>query len=168
MDRLILMRHAKAERRSTSGEDFDRALTESGRRDAAIMGRVLAREGLVPDIVLVSAAQRTQDTWEVVSAAFPKARAEVRRDLYNAPAQALLEVAEDAGGGTVMVIAHNPGVHELTLDLLIDGGAGGAVIARAGSRFPTATAAAFLVDAAGRASYDGLFFAADHGGDDSE
>lgn len=168
MDRLILMRHAKAERRSTSGEDFDRALTETGREDAALMGRVLAKEGLVPDLVLVSAARRTQDTWEALSAAFPKAKIEVRRDLYNASAPALLEAAEEAEARTVMVIAHNPGVHELTLDLLIDGGAGGAVIGRAGSRFPTATAAAFLVGAGGRASYDGLFFVADHGGGDGE
>jgi phosphohistidine phosphatase len=164
MDRLILMRHAKAEKRSKSGEDFDRALTDTGREDAAIMGRVLEREGLVPDVVIVSAAKRTRETAE---AAFPALKADVRRDLYNAPALALLEAAE-AAEGTVLVVGHNPGVHELVLHLLVDGGAGGAVIGRAGSRFPTATAAAFLVDAGGRPSYDGLFFVTDHGGGDGE
>lgn len=168
MDRLILMRHAKAEKRSKSGEDFDRALTDTGREDAAIMGRVLADEGLVPDLVVASAAQRTRETAEAVAAAFPKARVEVRRDLYNAPALVLLEAAETAQARTVMIVGHNPGVHELVLHLLVDGGAGGAVIGRAGSRFPTATAAAFLMDAGGRPSYDGLFYVTDHGGGDGE
>lgn len=167
MDRLILMRHAKAERRSAGG-DFERALTEGGRADAAIMGQVLAREGIVPDLALVSAARRTAQTWEAMAAAFPEARLEARRDLYNAGPLALLEAAEDAGARTVLVVAHNPGVHELVVHLLVDGGAGGAVISRAASRFPTATAAAFLIDAAGRPSYDGLFFVTDHGGGDGE
>lgn len=167
MDRLILMRHAKAEKRS-SGGDFERALTDGGRADAAIMAKVLANEGLVPDLAIVSAARRTQETWAAMAPLFPKARLESRRDLYNASPLAVLDAAEEAQGRTVLVIGHNPGIHELVIHLLVDGGAGGAVIGKASSRFPTATAAAFLIDAGGRPSYDGLFFVTDHGGDDGE
>jgi len=43
MQRLILMRHAKAEA-SAPGGDVDRALSERGLRDAAAIGRALAIE----------------------------------------------------------------------------------------------------------------------------
>lgn len=169
MKRLILMRHGKAER-SNPGGDFERGLTERGFADAALMGRLLGDEDLTPDLALVSAARRTQDTWRGVSASFPDARAIHLRSLYHAAADRILfEIeahAEDAE--TLMVIGHNPGLHELTLGLLRQGGAGSALLARAESRFPTSTIAAFTFDAAGRPAYDGLFYAADHGGGGGE
>lgn len=168
MNRLILLRHARAERRSPSGQDSDRALTDGGRADAALMGRVLAGQGLRPDVVLVSAARRTQETWAAMAELFPKARVEVLRSLYNASSFALLEAAESVGEGAVLVVAHNPGVHELALRLLIEAGAGSRTISTAGGRFPPATAAAFLIDEGGRPSYDGLFYVADHGGGGEE
>ena len=70
MDRLILMRHGKAERDSKSGEDFDRKLTDRGVRESAAMAANLADLGLVPDIALVSAAQRTRETWAAAQGAF--------------------------------------------------------------------------------------------------
>ena len=169
MKRLILMRHGKAER-SNPGGDFERGLTERGFNDAELMGRLLADEGLTPDLALVSAARRTQDTWRGVSAAFPQAKALSLRSLYHAPADRILfeieALAEDADA--LMVVGHNPGLHELVIGLLRQGGAGSALSARAESRFPTATVAAFTFDAAGRPAYDGLFYAADHGGGGGE
>ena len=79
MDRLILMRHAKAERRSASGDDFDRLLTDDGRGDAAMVGLALAKDGLAPTLVLVSAAQRAVETWETMRGSFPRARTQVLR-----------------------------------------------------------------------------------------
>ena len=97
MDRLILMRHAKAERRSASGDDFDRPLTEDGRRDAAMVGLALAKDGLAPTLALVSAAQRTVETWETMRGSFPKARAQVLRSLYNAtPMEVLYDTTKGA------------------------------------------------------------------------
>ena len=169
MKRLILMRHGKAER-SSPGGDFERVLTERGRADAALMGRLLIDEGLVPDIGVVSTALRTQQTWQAVSEAFPKALTASLNGLYNADAGRILFEAEAAGveHDTVMMVGHNPGMHGLTIGLLREGGAGSALIARAESRFPTSTIAAFTFDAAGRPSYDGLFYAADHGGGGGE
>jgi phosphohistidine phosphatase len=164
MDRLILMRHAKAERRAASGGDFERRLTEEGRSDAALVGRALAKDNLIPAVVLVSAAQRTVDTWEALKAAFPKARAQMLQSLYNATPLAILDALEGVTAGTVMLIGHNPGIHELAVGLLREGGAGSAVLAKIASRFPTATAVAFTVDVNGRAAYDGVFYAADLGG----
>lgn len=164
MDRLILMRHAKAERRSASGEDFARPLTEEGKADAALVARALARDGLTPGLVLVSAAERTVETWDAMQETFPKARVHRLQALYNAPPMAILDAIEGATAGTVMVIGHNPGIHELAVGLLRENGAGSAVLGKIASRFPTATAVAYVVDANGRAHYDGVFYAADLGG----
>ena len=81
MHRLILLRHGKAESVSATGGDFDRGLTERGRRDSALIGRVLAEAGLKPDLALVSAASRTQETWDELAHAFPNAHVEVSRQL---------------------------------------------------------------------------------------
>lgn len=169
MKRLILMRHGKAER-SNPGGDAERGLTERGRLDAALMGRLLRDEGLVPDLALVSAARRTQETWAAVSAAFPDAKAKVLKDLYHAAADRILFEVEAVmdEADSILVVGHNPGLHELTLVLLRQGGAGSALVARAESRFPTSSVAAFTFDAGGRPVYDGLFYAADHGGGGGE
>lgn len=169
MKRLILMRHGKAER-SSPGGDFERALTDRGLADAALMGRLLLDEGLVPDVGLVSSARRTRQTWDQVSLSFPAAAARPLGGLYHADAGRILFEAEAAGveHDAVMVVGHNPGLHALTIALLREGGAGSALIARAESRFPTSTVAAFTFDAAGRPAYDGLFYAADHGGGGGE
>ena len=39
---------------SALGGDLERGLTDRGRRDAALMGRVLADAGYAPDLVLIS------------------------------------------------------------------------------------------------------------------
>ena len=115
MHRLILLRHGKAEADATSGQDFDRALTDRGRRDAALIARTLADRGYAPDLALVSPAARTWQTWQAASPFFPKARAEKVPALYHAEPDEILALAqnEDEAAGAVMVIGHNPGVGQL-------------------------------------------------------
>ena len=167
MQRLILLRHGKAERANVGG-DFERGLTERGRSDAALMGRVLAQAGLVPDLALVSAAKRTRQTWQATGAVFPQAVAEIQPRLYGASGEQIAQAVEDAAdqASTVIVVGHNPGLHSFALQLLGHGGAGDR--ARLAAGFPTATAAAFTFDAQGRASYDGVFYAKDYGGGGGE
>jgi phosphohistidine phosphatase len=167
MQRLIIMRHGKAER-SAPGGDAARALTERGRTDAALMARLLVQEDLIPDLAIVSPSLRTRQTWEAAAPAFPNARAEVLDALFHAPAATVFALAEASGADTVMAVAHNPGLHSLVVALLREGGSGQALISRAESGFPTASVAAFTFDAAGRPSYDGLFLAKDHGGGGGE
>ena len=170
MQRLILMRHGKAERGAVGGEDVERRLTERGTADARLMGKVLAGEGLAPDLALVSSSVRTQETWMAAAQAFPRARVQVRQGLYLASARQLYEAAERAGtpDETLMIVGHNPGLHELALRLLREGGAPPSVMAKIGGGFPTSTAIAFTVDSAGRHHYDGVFYAKDHGGGGGE
>ncbi|MGI9169355.1 MAG: SixA phosphatase family protein [Caulobacteraceae bacterium] len=167
MRRLILFRHAKAEARAPGGQDIDRALTARGSRDAAVIGEVLAKAGLSPDLALVSPARRARETWECARGGFPGAAMVLRHGLYDASPE---EVAAELEAGTgdadpVMVVGHNPSLHELATQMLVEGRACAAEIERVAAKFSTATAAALTFPAAGRVALGGLFHAADHGGD---
>lgn len=159
MHRLILMRHAKTERAAASGLDRDRALTDRGRADALLMGQVLMDKGLRPDLALVSTATRTRQTWELLQETFGDVEVRLEPKLYNAPAEVLrgfVEAAED-DGGCVLVLAHNPGVHILAHEYLVESAASPSILDKMSAGFPTAAAAAFEVDVAGRCAYDGYF-----------
>ena len=157
MHRLILMRHAKTERAAASGLDRDRALTARGREDALLMGRVLTEKGLRPDLAIVSTATRTRQTWDLIQEAFGDVEVRLEPALYNAPADVLrrfVEGAEDEAG-CLLVLAHNPGIHMLAHEYLVESAASPAILDRMSAGFPTAAVAAFEVDVAGRCAYDG-------------
>ena len=162
MDRLILLRHGKAEPDSETGDDFDRRLASRGAFESADMGARLADMGFSPDVALVSPAARAKATWEQASVHFPKAVTRFDPDLYHADAAAIrrdaMKVLEEDGCSTVMVVAHNPGLQELTIALLQEGHAPAGLVTRAQNNFPTATAAIFLIDDNRKPHFDGLFF----------
>ena len=160
MDRLILLRHAKAVSDAPSGDDFDRPLAPRGQREASAVGERLAALGLAPDLALVSPALRTRETWELVEQVVPGAEVRFDPALYNAEAGAIRRLAEKAGKGrgAVIVVAHNPGLQELTVQLLRDGAAPAEFLARAQRHFPPAAVAVFDIGAAGRPAADRLFY----------
>jgi phosphohistidine phosphatase len=128
MRRLMLLRHAKTENDAPSGRDQDRRLDDRGRRDAAEIGGFIADHPPFPDCVLVSPAVRAHQTWELAWAAMkdlvPPPRVELAPDLYGAdPAQLLQSIREASAVDPqrLMVVGHNPGMHELAL-ALTDGG----------------------------------------------
>ena len=163
MQRLILLRHGKAESTAASGGDFERGLTERGRREAAQMGRVLAEAGSAPDLVLVSTARRAMETWEAVSASFPKARMAPARELYHASSDALADAIDTASqaAASLMIVGHNPGLHELSLALPAKPAEPAPAL---GESFPTAAAAVFEVCADGRFKLERFLIPRDHGG----
>ena len=160
MDRLILLRHGKAEPESASGEDFDRHLARRGQAESGEMAARLADLGFLPDLALVSAAVRTRETWAAAEPHFPQATVKIESELYHADSGAVRHAAARAGAsvGTVMVVGHNPGLQELAVRLLTEGSAPASLISRAARQFPTAAAAVFLFDDHGRPQFDGLFF----------
>jgi len=124
MRRLILMRHAKTERDAPSGKDQDRRLDDRGRQDGAEMSRWLSQHGVRPDLTLVSTAKRTQETWELLRAAIPSTRAQPMPELYGASPSELLGAVRDTAETDpqiLLVLAHNPGLHELALALIGSG-----------------------------------------------
>lgn len=124
MRRLLLLRHAKAERSAPGASDHDRALIERGRKDAAKIGTYMAAHALAPDRVVISTAARCQQTWKHAGGAFrPAPAATSTEKLYNAAEHAILAAIKDtpAAAHALLVIGHNPGLHELALMLIASG-----------------------------------------------
>jgi phosphohistidine phosphatase len=123
MRRLLLLRHSKTERPEPGERDRDRKLMPRGRADAPLIGAYMARHRLIPDLVLVSPAQRTVETWALVGAMFSKAPRVVKDDrIYNARAEALAElIRETEGARAVLLVGHNPALHDLATDLIGSG-----------------------------------------------
>jgi len=124
MRRLMLLRHAKTENDAPSGRDQDRRLDNRGRRDAAEIGSWIGRHRPFPDLVLVSPAVRAHQTWEIAWEAMkelvPEPRVELVPELYGADVSQLLETVRDASSADprrLMIVGHNPGMHELALVL---------------------------------------------------
>jgi phosphohistidine phosphatase len=123
---LVLLRHAKAESPG-AGADFDRRLTPRGHADAAAAGAWLARQALLPDVVLCSPARRTRQTWHDVALGMtgsppeggPAGTSPVVRyeaTAYEAQPEDLLDLVRsvDPAAATVLLVAHNPGISLLS------------------------------------------------------
>jgi len=125
MRRLLILRHAKTERAEPGERDRDRKLTARGRTDAPIIGAYLVHHGLIPDLVLVSPATRAMETWLLVAPAFAKTPRVVTEDrIYNAAAGTLAElIRETRGANELLVVGHNPGLHDLAIQLIASGDA---------------------------------------------
>lgn len=140
--RLMLLRHAKADR-PAGVADQDRALARRGREDADRVGATLAAEGMIPDRVVVSSAARTRETCaRVLAAAKADPAVAYEPRLYEATSDTILAVLAEADlTGTVLLIGHNPGVHETAARLAGGGDRDGLMRLREG--FPTAALAVF-------------------------
>jgi len=148
MHRLHLLRHAKSAR-DEGVEDRDRPLSRRGREAARLVGETLpAALGRV-DLVLCSSAQRTEETAQLVLADFAAPpRVLFEDELYLAGHAALLRRLQrlDEADGTVLVIGHNPGLHELALRLAAADSP--TYRALAAGKFPTTARASFAIDCA--------------------
>ena len=140
MRRLLILRHAKSDW-PDGVPDEERPLSPRGRAAAPRMGAYLAREGLAPDLALVSPARRTAETWELVRAALGPVEARTDGRLYAASAADLLEVVREApaDAGTVLLVGHNPGVQDLARRLIGEGARD--AVARLVAKYPTAALA---------------------------
>ncbi len=145
MHRLHLLRHAKSSW-DEDVDDRDRKLSRRGRDEAQRVGAHLPAAIGRLDLVLCSTARRARETTELVLAGFaPAPRLLVEDELYLAGAALLLSrlTRLDESDGAVLVIGHNPGLHELAIVL----GAPDSPQYRAlaAGKFPTAVRASFAV-----------------------
>lgn len=141
MSTLVVVRHAKAEQFAPS--DHDRPLTTRGLADAAAAGDWLTGQAIVPELVLVSDALRTRQTWvQIAAAAGWDLEPACDSSLYAAGPDTVLDLLRAVPGapGTVVVVGHNPTMAFL-VHLLDDGGSGAMV-----GEFPTSAVAVFGYD----------------------
>jgi phosphohistidine phosphatase len=119
MHQLLLLRHAKSSWEDAALPDRDRPLNKRGRRAAAAMRQAMHELGLTPDLVLVSPARRTQETLAGLEPWDETPLVEPAETLYLASAQQLLSVLRGVNETvrSVLLVGHNPGLHELAVML---------------------------------------------------
>jgi phosphohistidine phosphatase len=114
---LLILRHAKSDWETGAASDFDRPLAKRGRKDAPRVGEWLYREGIIPDYVVSSPAERARDTALRVCKSLDYKKGDIvwEGEIYEAGVPELLAVLSrsPADAGTVLLVGHNPGLEEL-------------------------------------------------------
>jgi phosphohistidine phosphatase len=120
MRQLLLLRHAKSSWDDKTLPDQDRPLAPRGQRAAAAMRVALHELGLAPDLVLLSSSRRTRETVALLEPWDDAPLIEPLDAIYLATAPQLLNVLRGVAETvrSVMLVGHNPGLHELALLLL--------------------------------------------------
>jgi phosphohistidine phosphatase len=147
MHQLLLLRHAKSAWDDRSVADRDRPLNGRGRRAATAMRRAMRELGLAPDLILVSSAKRTLETMGALEPWDDTPLIEPMDELYLASEARLLGtlrgVAETVR--TVLLIGHNPGIHDLGMALTDPRGSAAHLVHAIADGFPTAALAEFSI-----------------------
>ena len=121
------MRHALAGS-AQGGDDHSRALTDLGRSDARRMGQRLRELDAVPNRAICSSALRCRETFEGVYLGLTSTSSagdarmpptvDIQDRLYNASPETLINAIDEVlSVQSLLVIAHNPGVSMLALEL---------------------------------------------------
>ncbi len=147
--RLVLLRHAKAERAQDVLTDESRPLAPKGRDQAGAVGKALVADGVVPQVALVSTALRTRQTWDLLARALrtdPHLRLEP--ELYHASVADVLTLVRDLDPSvtTVLVVGHEPTM-AATAAHLAGPGSDDAAVAQVRVGVPTATASLLEAEA---------------------
>jgi phosphohistidine phosphatase len=119
---LLILRHAKSDWDSGASSDFDRPLAKRGKSDAPKVGAWLYREGLVPDHVVSSPAERAKQTATKVCKCLDIKKKLISWDpeIYEGSVAQLLAALGRCPkeAATVLLIGHNPGLEQLIMHLV--------------------------------------------------
>ncbi|HUK11358.1 MAG TPA: histidine phosphatase family protein [Stellaceae bacterium] len=122
MKTLYLLRHAKSSRDDLALADHERPLARRGRAAAKAIAKYMKREKIAPDIVLCSTSLRTRETLRPIVGTLEPPKVLFEHGIYEAAHTQLLQhlraLPEDANA--VLMVGHNPGLHELALALAND------------------------------------------------
>ncbi|MCW8963645.1 MAG: histidine phosphatase family protein [Gammaproteobacteria bacterium] len=142
---LLLLRHGKSDW-DVDADDFDRPLTDRGKRGAQRMGVWLATHDMVPQQVISSPAERALVTAEKSCKAMGEGSALIVKDkrIYLADVDDLFDVIREIPDQLerVMLVGHNPGMEEFLITLTN----GEAAPEEDGKLLPTATLAILQTD----------------------
>jgi phosphohistidine phosphatase len=113
---IILLRHAKSSWSDPTLADMYRPLAPRGERASRRIAKYIRRKEIHPALVLCSPSLRTRQTLEAIESSLGKSSAvELVPALYAASETKLLEQLQalPESIGSVMLVGHNPGLHDL-------------------------------------------------------
>lgn len=120
MKTLLVLRHAKSSWKDESLTDHERPLNQRGIGDAPVMGKLLRKQELVPELIISSSAKRALATAKLVAEACGyEEKIAVSQDFYMGDPDdyfGRLRLVPD-NLTRVMIVGHNPGMEELVADL---------------------------------------------------
>ncbi len=147
MNRLFLLRHAKAAWAGPGMQDFDRPLEEAGLRSLDRLAQAMRADGVFPERLLVSAARRTRETaLGLVERLGVTVETRIDDTLYSGGAGEYIAAIRRHGDvERLMLVGHNPSIDDLAQALSADGDGG--ALDRLRDGFPTAALATFAVAA---------------------
>jgi phosphohistidine phosphatase len=145
MRTLFCLRHAKSSLVEPGIDDHERPLSARGVRAAELIALYLKQRGDPPRFALSSTARRTVETLAPIRRQLGIAF-DTDRALYLAAPDALCQriARVDDGMPSLLLVGHNPGMHELAMQLAGDGDR--ALRAQLRERFPTAALAILDLD----------------------
>lgn len=113
MTKLVILRHAKAEKIAPT--DKDRPLAAKGQDQARQVKQWLDAQDIVLDYAVVSTSTRTRETFAGLRATCPVNYSD---RAYNAPGYTLANLIAISPDEAIeiVVVAHNPGITELAND----------------------------------------------------
>jgi phosphohistidine phosphatase len=118
---LLIVRHAKSSWSEPDMADHLRPLNKRGKRDASRMAKFLSQQGLVPDIIISSTAERAKLTAQLMAEEFNEfvGKIQLADELYLAKPDAYLKCLYRVPDQfkIAMVVGHNPGLEVLVEDL---------------------------------------------------
>jgi phosphohistidine phosphatase len=107
---LLVMRHAKSDWNADYGPDHERPLNDRGVKSARVMGEVLAKDGLIPLLVISSTAVRARRTAELaIESGGWDTSLILEPGLYGTGPDTAMEVAGRAPSvERLMLVGHQP------------------------------------------------------------
>lgn len=121
--RLYFLRHGIAEDRAASGQDFDRTLTDEGRKRMVREAKTMAELGLEIDRIITSPLLRAKQTATIVAEGLKlRDRLVVDERLADEfdPSRLARILEEHPDADSVMLVGHEPGMSR-TIGELIGG-----------------------------------------------
>lgn len=115
---LVIVRHAKSSWSDASLSDRERPLNKRGKRDAPFMGTLLHNRGLIPGVLISSAAVRAAATASLLARelAYPEERIRIEPRLYESGIKEYIDVLRAVPDAIplAMIVGHNPTVTDLS------------------------------------------------------
>src|SRR5437016_4247303 len=142
---ILLLEHGNSGWSDPSVADLERPLAPRGERASQRIAKYIRQKKIRPALVLCSPSLRTRQTLEAIESSLGKQSViELEPQLYAASEGELLErlQALPESVDSVMLIGHNPGLHELARLLA----SRGAELPRLEQKFPTGALATLVVD----------------------
>jgi phosphohistidine phosphatase len=118
---LTIVRHAKSSWKYPELVDFDRPLNKRGKKDAPPTGRRLKEQGILPDLIIASPANRAFSTAKIIAKeiGYPKKNLVADKRVYMADTGDILAILRQVNDDfkEVFIVGHNPTMTDFANDL---------------------------------------------------